>query len=63
MPADLAWNDENGVAHCYLCGWAKQCNPNMEHIEHEIAIHLRDRHGITLRYRVDDETLERKDIP
>ena len=63
MATVLGHNDPDGTVHCSLCEWSKGCGPNMERIEHELMEHLQNEHGISLKFRIDNNTGRLVDIP
>jgi hypothetical protein len=48
-------NDETGKVWCNLCDWTGQTTQGMEQIEFVLQRHLREEHGVSALFRVDDK--------
>jgi hypothetical protein len=50
----LAHNEEDGRVFCHVCDWQAGPYASFEMIEAAISQHLRESHGLTLRYAVEE---------
>ena len=59
----IGHNTTDGRFHCGLCPHVSEPYHSYEMVEAHARDHLRDAHGLTLRYAVEHDTGRRKDTP